>query len=103
MVEIEKAKATLEINIIFCYIYCRIKKRILNMNNTQELNIPDRFKRDIEKAIKILKSFNCEEIYIFGSLVTGKYHDTSDIDIAMKGIKPELFFDIYSEFRLSGN
>ena len=59
-------------------------------------SLPDTYKKDIQKAVEILKKEGCKEIYLFGSLVTGKYHDKSDIDIGIKGLAPEKFFDVYS-------
>jgi len=61
-------------------------------------SLPDTYKIDIQKAVEILKQGGCKEIYLFGSLVTGKYHENSDIDIGIKGLAPDKFFDIYSKF-----
>jgi predicted nucleotidyltransferase len=36
-------------------------------------------------------------VYLFGSLVTGKSHDKSDIDIGIKGFPAGNFFRIYSK------
>ena len=63
-------------------------------------NVDDRYKKDIEKAILFLKSKGCTEIYLFGSVITGNAHQYSDIDIAVKGIAPEHFFQIYGELML---
>ena len=59
--------------------------------------LPDSFKADIKRAIEILKEYGCTEIYIFGSLTNNSFNDKSDIDIAIKGLKPELFFKVYSD------
>ena len=66
------------------------------MNNLLT-KMPDSFRADIERAIGILKKYGCSEIYIFGSLTNNDFNDESDIDIAIKGIKPELFFRAYSD------
>jgi predicted nucleotidyltransferase len=42
--------------------------------------IPENYQQDIIKAQKILKDEGCKTIYLFGSMVTGKIHDNSDID-----------------------
>ncbi len=55
------------------------------------------YRTDVETAINYLKSKGCKEIYLFGSINTGVVHDNSDIDLAVKGIKPEDFFYIYGE------
>jgi len=46
-----------------------------------ELNIPSKYKKDVETAASLLKDEGCQSIYLFGSLVTGKIHQNSDIDI----------------------
>jgi len=57
-----------------------------------EPNIPQKYQRDIEIARNLLKNEGCQSIYLFGSLVTGKYHDNSDIDIGIKGLPKGKFF-----------
>ena len=61
-----------------------------------ELNIPLKYKKDIEDATKLLKNEGCEAVFLFGSLVTGKIHDNSDIDIGIKGYPTGKFFRLYS-------
>jgi len=63
-------------------------------------NVDDRYKKDIEEAIAFLKSKSCTEIYLFGSVITGNAHNYSDIDIAVKEIATEQFFQIYGELML---
>jgi predicted nucleotidyltransferase len=58
-----------------------------------QLNIPPKYRKDIETAINLLKSEGCQSIYLFGSLVTGKSHDESDIDIGIKGLPKGKFFE----------
>lgn len=62
--------------------------------------IDDQYKKDIEDAIAFLKSIGCTEIYLFGSVIEGDTHRYSDIDLAVKGISPEHFFQIYGELML---
>ncbi|MDR1150456.1 MAG: nucleotidyltransferase domain-containing protein [Clostridiales bacterium] len=61
-----------------------------------KLNVPSRYKKDIELAINLLKNEGCESVFLFGSLVTGKIHENSDIDIGVKGLAKEKFLDAYS-------
>jgi len=61
-----------------------------------ELNIPSKYKKDVENATKLLKNEGCKAIFLFGSLVTGKIHDNSDIDIGIKGYPTGKFFKLYS-------
>jgi predicted nucleotidyltransferase len=62
-----------------------------------ELNIPQKYRIDIEKATNLLKNEGCKTIYLFGSMVTGKIHQNSDIDIGVKGLPAEKFFKVYSK------
>ena len=62
-----------------------------------EFNIPPQYRKDIEVAANLLKNEGCQSIYLFGSLVTGKIHQNSDIDIGIKGLPPENFFRVYAK------
>jgi len=57
-----------------------------------ELNIPPKYRKDIEAAKSLLKGEGCRSVYLFGSLATGKEHDNSDIDIGIKGLPKGKFF-----------
>jgi len=59
--------------------------------------IPVKYRKDIEDAAALLKNEGCEAVYLFGSLVTGKVHQNSDIDIGIKGFPKGMFFKIYSK------
>ena len=67
--------------------------KITNM----EFDIPLKYRKDIEAAANLLKNEGCQSIYLFGSMVTGKIHENSDIDIGIKGLPPERFFRVYAE------
>ena len=58
--------------------------------------IPEKYQEDIKTAANFLKNEGCKAIYLFGSMVTGKIHDHSDIDIGIKGLTPKNFFRVYS-------
>jgi predicted nucleotidyltransferase len=62
-----------------------------------ELNLPVKYRKDIENVTELLKNEGCESIYLFGSLVTGKINENSDIDIGIKGYPEGNFFKIYSK------
>ncbi|MCL2067061.1 MAG: nucleotidyltransferase domain-containing protein [Treponema sp.] len=66
------------------------------MKKQAELNIPQKYQRDIENDAKLLINEGCESVYLFGSLVTGKINDNSDIDIGVKGLPDGKFFGVYS-------
>jgi predicted nucleotidyltransferase len=59
-----------------------------------ELNIPLKYRQDIENATNLLKNEGCQSIFLFGSLVTGKIRDDSDIDIGIKGLPKGKFFEV---------
>ena len=59
-------------------------------------NLSISYKRDIKKAIKIIKKNNSKEIVIFGSLVNGNYNESSDIDIAVRGLSQDKFYKVAS-------
>jgi len=58
------------------------------------INVPEKYRQDIENATKLLKNEGCEAVFLFGSLVTGKIHQNSDIDIGIKGLAPKKYFRI---------
>ena len=58
-----------------------------------EINIPQKYRKDIEKAANILKNEGCQSVYLFGSLVTGEFNDNSDIDIGIRGLPKGKFFE----------
>ena len=60
-------------------------------------NVPIEYREDIRKATRLLKSEGGKSVYLFGSVVTGKTHARSDIDIGVKGLPPEKFFKTYSK------
>jgi predicted nucleotidyltransferase len=61
------------------------------------LNIPSKYQKDIDIATNFLKNEGCQSIYLFGSLVTGKIHKNSDVDIGIKGLPPEKFIRVYAK------
>jgi predicted nucleotidyltransferase len=61
-----------------------------------ELNIPSKYLKDIETATNLLKSEGCQSVFLFGSLVSGKICEDSDIDIGIKGLPKGKFFEVYS-------
>jgi len=63
--------------------------------------IPEKYQEDIKKANGFLKAEGCEAVFLFGSMVTGKAHEHSDIDIGVKGLPPERFFKAYSKLYMN--
>lgn len=60
-------------------------------------NFPEKYRNDILNAKNLLKNEGCGSVFVFGSLVTGKYHDNSDIDIGISGLHPSKFFRVYGQ------
>ena len=54
--------------------------------------VTDEMKRLIERAAEALKAAGAREVYVFGSAARGTMRDNSDIDIAVSGLNPEVFF-----------
>ncbi len=51
-----------------------------------------RARKDLTKAVDILKKYGAKRVFIFGSLCrTGRFYSGSDIDIAVEGIPSQFF------------
>ena len=46
----------------------------------------------IARAAAVLKEFGAREVYVFGSAATGAMRAESDVDLAVAGLPPEVFF-----------
>ena len=64
------------------------------MEEKIKIDFPDKYKKDIIRAVQILKDSGCSEVYLFGSLSTGEYRKKSDIDLAVKGCPKGNYFSI---------
>ena len=53
--------------------------------------------RQIDRAVAALKEFGAKEVYVFGSAVEGRFSEHSDIDMAMSGLPPKVFFAAMGE------
>jgi len=60
-------------------------------------NLPENYRRNLEKAAVLLKNEGCTDVFLFGSLVTGNIRPDSDIDIGVKGLAAEKFIPVYSK------
>ena len=60
----------------------------------------DQYKDEIEK---LCKTYKVKSLYAFGSVLTGKYNSTSDIDLLVNfaDIKLEDYADNYFDFKFS--
>jgi len=61
---------------------------------TDNITIPKILQEDIHRAVRILKDEGCSEIFLFGSGVTGKIREDSDIDLAIRGCPRSRFFNL---------
>jgi predicted nucleotidyltransferase len=59
--------------------------------------IPENYQEDIKKASNLLKNEGCRAVFLFGSMVTGKIHQNSDIDMGIMGLPPKKFFRVYAD------
>ena len=64
------------------------------MSNNMQHKIPYKYQKDIDIATRLLKKEGCHSIYLFGSLITGKVHENSDIDIGIKGLPRKKLLEI---------
>lgn len=62
--------------------------------------IPSEFQSDLQVAIDLLKENGANEIYLFGSLIRFSEPEVRDIDIAVRGIAPSLFFRVYGQLMM---
>ena len=46
----------------------------------------------VTKAAAVLRAAGAREVYLFGSAATGDTRECSDIDLAVSGLPPEIFF-----------
>ncbi len=51
----------------------------------------------LAKAVEVLKAAGAREVYVFGSCATGAMRDDSDVDLAVSGLPPRLFFKAMSQ------
>jgi predicted nucleotidyltransferase len=52
----------------------------------------ERVKGQLEQGAALLKAAGAKEVYVFGSVAEGKAREGSDIDLAVAGLPPEIFF-----------
>jgi len=52
----------------------------------------EELKERIAKAAEALRREGAREVYVFGSAATGRLREGSDVDLAVSGLPPEVFF-----------
>jgi len=66
----------------------------------REIKIPEKYQRDIHRAVTILKEAGCSQVFLFGSLTTAGAHGKSDIDLAVRGCPRGRFFHLLGRLLL---
>ena len=61
---------------------------------SEHREVPEGFRRDITRAVQILKEEGCTEVFLFGSGGTGKVSGSSDLDLAIRGCPRGHFFHL---------
>lgn len=56
--------------------------------------IPPEYRSDVARAVNICKAEGCRDVFIFGSVATGRYRPRSDLDIAVRGCPPDRFYHL---------
>lgn len=54
------------------------------------------FINDVNNIIRISKEYDAEKVFLFGSCLD-ETESANDIDIAVKGVNPEKFFEMYGK------
>ena len=65
-----------------------------------EGRISESYQKNIRRAVEILQGAGCTDIFLFGSLATGKARDRSDIDLAIRGCPKGAFFHLLGRLLL---
>lgn len=60
-------------------------------------NYPPDVAHDLARAVAILKAGGCREVYLFGSTATGIRQAGADIDLAVRGCPPHVFFQLLGQ------
>jgi len=74
-----------------CYIdYWKKRREEIKKLN---LRLQSEARKELSKIISLLvEKYDAQRIILFGSLKTGDFNESSDIDLAVEGIKAENFF-----------
>ncbi len=52
--------------------------------------------KEVLAAANLLRSMGASEVFVFGSLVRGELRPNSDIDMAVSGLPPSIYFSAVS-------
>ena len=65
------------------------------------IKLDENVKSEVQEVVTLLKENGCKKIYLFGSIVNGKFKKDSDIDVAISGLEPKKFIMVYSKIMMS--
>ena len=54
--------------------------------------IPDEYRADVARAVEICKEEGCGDVFVFGSVASGRFRSRSDLDIGVRGCPPRRFY-----------
>ena len=57
----------------------------------------DDLKELIDEAAAVLKGAGAREVYVFGSVLRGELREDSDVDFAVAGLPPQVFYKAMGE------
>jgi predicted nucleotidyltransferase len=64
-------------------------------------DLADSVRRDVLKAIEILKDLGADRVYVFGSVLSAAAGtDPGDIDIAVEGLSPTRYFEAHGRLAM---
>jgi predicted nucleotidyltransferase len=66
----------------------------------RNFKIPTKYRRDVDRAVAILRGAGCSQVFIFGSLISAEIRDESDIDLAVRGCPRGRFFHLLGRLLL---
>jgi predicted nucleotidyltransferase len=73
-------------------------RRITERQRRTEAARAERFRRLLPEAAKVSREgYQVQRVVLFGSLATGRYREDSDVDLAVEGLRGDLYFDALSK------
>ncbi len=66
----------------------------------KKVQLPEVYEKDVAQAVSILKTAGCTQVFLFGSLASGKVREGSDIDLAIRGCPKGSFFQLLGKLLL---
>ena len=56
------------------------------------MSISEEMSELLEEGAALLREAGAREVYVFGSVASGRIHEGSDVDLAVSGLPPEVFY-----------